>query len=60
MIRVPEPDPPEVRSRPTWPTPLGRCRAMPAEVRAVNLRAAVLALWLEPEDDRHRRALLVM
>ena len=22
MIRVPEPDPPEVRSRPTWPTPL--------------------------------------
>ena len=36
MIRVPEPDPPEVRSRPTWPTPLGRCRAMLAEVRAVT------------------------
>ena len=56
MIRVPEPDPPEVRSRPTWPTPLGRCRAMHCLLDVATLRATYLAPWFELEDASSCRA----
>ena len=60
MTRVPEPDPPEVRSRPTWPTPLGRCRAMQPSAARCKLWTRLLARWLELEDAEDTNALLAM